>query len=66
MPRSSCAAPACSQAQRRVPALAPPRSIVAAACLGESECLVRASTDVFTDACPGAAANSRILQFGIV
>lgn len=38
----------------------PPCSIVAAACLGDRECLLRASSDVFTDECPGAP---KSLQF---
>lgn len=35
--------------------------IVAAACLGDRDCLVRASSDAFTDACPGTP---KTLRFG--
>lgn len=35
--------------------------IVAAGCLGEQECVVRASADVFEDGCPGVG---KTLSFG--
>lgn len=38
----------------------PVRRIVAAACLNDRECLLLASSDVFTDECPGAP---KSLQF---
>ncbi|KAL4458887.1 hypothetical protein ABPG75_013752 [Micractinium tetrahymenae] len=39
--------------------------IVAAACIGEHECLVYASSDIFADACPGVQ-DGKVLQFGII
>jgi hypothetical protein len=35
------------------PALLPPCSVAAAACLGQQQCVLRASTDVYGDPCPG-------------
>ena len=44
-----------------LPAHLPARRIVTAGCLGESECIVRSSIDVFEDACPGTP---KTLSFG--
>ena len=62
---SCCRLPACGQIQhlqpRPHPARPPACRIVAAGCLGESECIVRSSIDVFEDACPGTP---KTLTFG--
>jgi hypothetical protein len=43
----------CTLAAPPHPPPPPTCSIVAAACLGQSACVVRASIDVFDDPCPG-------------
>ena len=62
-PTIALAAHGCAQAcpAEQTP-VAPWRSIVAAACLGTSECVIRASADVFTNACP--TGTGRTLSFG--
>lgn len=51
-PRGECSAPCACR-------------IVSASCVGEHECLVYGSSDVFTDACPGND-DGKVLEFGIM